>query len=203
MKKIYIVIAILIVACTGFNIYNKSGETAKQSSDIKVLKDELSFFKKNAFFSFYDNGQLLNDSLRIYDENRAYTTREFVNMFLKSNKLFFRYTDVNCNACVDSSLIKIKAFSEKLRDSNVIILASYQTARDLYVWKRINKITNPVFRISYKSLAIKTENLNEPFFFVLNKYDRTVQNLFIPAKEYMHTTDEYLQSMLTKIAPNH
>jgi len=203
MKKIYIALAVLIVACTGFNIYSQSKATVKHSSDIKALKDELSFLKKNAFFSFYDNGQPLSDSLIISDENRSYTTREFVNTFLKSNKLFFRYTDVNCNACVDSSLTVIKAFSEKLRDTNIIILASYQTARDLYVWKRINKIKNPVLSIPYKSLAIKTENLNEPFFFVLNRFDRTVQNLFIPAKEYMRTTDEYLQSIQTKIAPTH
>jgi hypothetical protein len=202
MKKFYIIITAVILVCTFINIFfikKSNSQPYAISKNDSFEHYQLIFEKATAYLSYFDNGESINDKIFFTSETESYTTSEFIKKYVRSTKLVFRYADVNCNTCVDSSMFKLKQLNALVRDTNIIILASYNSARDLYVWRRINNIKNPVFQIPYKSLGLKTEDLNEPYFFTLRKNSAVVQNLFIPSKMFGKASDTYLGVIKTKL----
>ena len=111
-----------------------------------------------------------------------------------------RYSELNCNVCIDSLFSCIDNHLNKKEKQQIHILASYHNRNDLLIFKRINNLSYPIYRID--SLGISLENLNEPFIFVLNK-DYSISHLFIPHKERPQDTRRYLNIVLSYIETMH
>ncbi len=91
--------------------------------------------------------------------------------------LIFRYSELNCKVCIDSTL-------NMLKNTKVIILASYKDKRHLDIFARTNKIANSIYKIDSLNLPIDKANL--PYFI-------KDQEIFIPLKEFPERTIEFLK----------
>lgn len=128
------------------------------------------------------------DTLRVYDaDNHPVRFKDLVS---EHRKLVFRFSELNCNVCVDSVLNALKSFPHKSVPDNVIVLASYKTYRDLLVFKRINKLSFPVYNVP--ETVMSASDIDTPFLFVTGAAEKSVFP-FIPDREKPDLTARYLE----------
>ncbi len=103
---------------------------------------------------------------------------------------------INCNVCVESELEIIHEYITKKQIKNVLLISDYENKRHLYVFKRINQIHTPIYRILD---TFKFESANEaaPFYFY---YDgQQIKNIFIPNKTTPELTISYLKEYMRNV----
>lgn len=110
-------------------------------------------------------------------------------------KLAFFHSEVNCNSCVESNISFLNDLGDSIGRQNIIFLTSYKNKRDLSIFKRINQIKFPVYNVNSTGLAI--EELNEPFFFVINEHLKA-ECVFVPIKEDSLHLKRYLDLIKRK-----
>ena len=103
------------------------------------------------------------DKIKLTDEHNDTI---IFDAFSKTKTIFFYFNEINCLSCVNKEIKKINAFNNKHTDIKIIIIAKYRRLRDLYVFKRINQIKEPVYKIA-SPLPIPLCELNVPFYFVI------------------------------------
>lgn len=74
-------------------------------------------------------------------------------------------------------------------------MASYTNERDLYSFKKSNKLDINIYNVNY--LGIPIEDMNVPYLFVLTE-NRIINSLFIPIKENTRLTKRYYKLILEK-----
>jgi len=121
------------------------------------------------------------------------------NLVGEKPKLIFRYSELNCNVCVDAQLALIKTFIEKYGEENLIMISSYKFRKTVYQFKILNNIRNEIFNVDFLNQSI--DNLNTPYYFILdNTY--IPKMMFIPEKAFPEDTEEYfkkIQNMYFKL----
>jgi hypothetical protein len=193
MKK-YIVnigLILLVIVFLVINGYQKK----MYSQNINDYESKLSFEKllsssrdNSLAWSIENNGAAINPDLIITDEKGVnFTLREIV----KSKKLIFRFTELNCNVCVDKQIKILKQFEKKISKSNIAIFTEYSNHRDLVIFKRLNALDLPIYNLHNK-MNIKLEAVDTPYFFIVD--DRFIaQDFFVPVKEIENYTNKYLK----------
>ena len=112
----------------------------------------------------------------------------------KNDKLVFRYSEMNCNVCVDSQLVVLKQLCELIGENKIIIITTYVNALNMAKFKRINQIKPPIYNLIGEGLGLQIDSLNMPFYFTLTK-DGIITNVFIPEKEYPKSTQLYIKTI--------
>ncbi|MCI1648972.1 MAG: hypothetical protein LKI29_11625, partial [Bacteroides sp.] len=103
-------------------------------------------------------------------------------------KLVFKYSELNCNVCVDTIIaVLMKKFS-KIGMDKLLILATYNDKNNFYAFKRINKLEN-IYKVD--SIGCFLEKKNIPFLFWIDE-DYCIKYPFIPHKEIISETEAYL-----------
>jgi hypothetical protein len=115
---------------------------------------------------------------------------------IKKNTLIVKYSELNCKVCIDSMISVIKEFEKK--NINVIYIADYRIKRYLYLFKRINKISNEIYRTDFKS---SIDTLNVPYVYVIEN-DLIQKSIYIPKKENMMEFRDYLNEITKKYFSN-
>ncbi|MFT3749317.1 MAG: hypothetical protein QM768_13410 [Agriterribacter sp.] len=164
----------------------------------KILETEASYLQ----YSIHDNGSkfVLNtddpSSLRTEDDIHL-TINEFSEEI--KGKLIFRFTELNCETCVDATLSSMKRImgNDQLRKS-VIILTSYKFNAYYKDWKRSNNIEFDIYNLGDIKLPLLSESLVRPYLFYLDD-SLKIQNVFFPIKEYAYSTDQYLSFISKKL----
>lgn len=205
IKRPYIVIftVFTLTLLMSFNVYffvsNKNSQTARTDQYAKSADSVtylLSIERNSAFSSMMDNDKPLNKELTFSnDSNNNITLTDFLKRFIKRPKLVLRYTEINCTPCVDSSVLTLKEVTNKVGEENILILASYHSKRDMLIWKRVNNIKYPIYQIPDNKTGLNVDAENVPYFFILLPESNTVHHLFLPLKENMKRTREYLTGM--------
>ena len=149
----------------------------------------------NEYIRFQNYGLSIDKGLNLKSEE---DTTSFVELVEKYNKLLiFRYSELNCMACVEKEIIYLIDFVERY-NTKLVILSSYTNERDLYLFKRINRISDYiVYNIEEGVLKLPVENLNIPYYFVLDSNYRAI-NLFVPDKNFPERSVKYLNSIAKK-----
>lgn len=168
----------------------------------KVLYSELLISREKSLALQRDNFlklSLKNNGIQIKKNNllKDINGVEFpLNKMLKSKKIVFRYSELHCDACVDVQIKSLKKYKEKIGSTNILILADYDNIKNLILFKRLNSIKLPVYKLSEK-LNIELEKQNVPYFFVLDT-NFVAKDFFIPIKEIENYTDNYLEIISKK-----
>jgi len=176
---IKIVLALFVVLNVALVVKLKES-AGKNDNGLKLSEMKADMLLNNIYFQQESEGAVMDGSLQIESESGEV----FCLAELTSGKplLFLRYSHLNCNLCVDHSLNYLKSIGDSIGPENVVILASYNTMRELALFKRVNQIRFPVYRIADNSLGIPAEKYSFPYIFMTNK-SLTVTHFHIPDKD--------------------
>ena len=166
----------------------------KERNDLEKKLNDLEQNYNNKFFNEKQNENFpFNKNLKLITINRDTV---LANNVLK-NKLVLRYNESNCRLCVDSE-IDILIKNASLFTDEVCVVATYNKFRGIIVDKRkfVNNGLNniKIYWVS-SNLNIPLEKQNIPYYFYLNS-NLTLNNVFIPMKEYPKLSQTYLKFAL-------
>lgn len=147
----------------------------------------------NFILTYRANGIMIDSMLQLKTEkNKDILMKELVG---EHSKLVFRYSQLHCNVCVDQEVKFLKDLIDEIGDENILILAHYDSFRNLSLFKRTNQVSTKVFNI--KDIKLPIEEYNIPYYFVVNK-DLHISDVMIPTKYLPERTQSYLEFVKEK-----
>lgn len=194
---------IIITVLMFFLIYSivASKNNQKYNNDIIVnIKNSLDIEKKRGLVRDYFlnlelkyNDYKISDELNLIDEKgNIFRIKEKLN----TKKIIFRYSELQCNVCVEKQIQSLKRYKDKIGVDNILIIADYSNFRNLIVFKKINSLDIPVYNLS-KKMSLEIEKKDIPYFFIADN-SLVAKDYFIPIKEIKNYTDNYLNTMYIK-----
>ena len=136
-------------------------------------------------YQVFTEGSELNHDLELSDENGDSIQ---LGSIITGFSLVFRYTELNCQSCVDLLLTTLRADSS-FNKINTLLLTYYKEPSYLYQFKRMNRLQYPVFSI--KNTGLPPDTLNVPYLFLLDQ-SLKVSNVFIPEEGDTASIKQYL-----------
>lgn len=109
--------------------------------------------------------------------------------------MIVRYSELNCQSCVDSLLFYAGQFANKVGCENVQVWATYSNRRNFSLTERLNKKAIDI--LDARDFSFGLDSINVPYMFILNS-DMTISNVFIPHKEFPDSYDWYF-SIVEKV----
>lgn len=107
--------------------------------------------------------------------------------------LVFRYSDINCNTCIEAEIEALqKVFKTDLQ--SILILCSYNIDKDFYTFKKVNKINCPIYKIDHNSFDWAPEEYKNPYCFVLHPTLK-VSDIYVPDKSFPQMNENYLNGI--------
>jgi len=116
----------------------------------------------------------------------------------QSCKVIFRFTESDCDACVNHTLDNIERACTSIKPENFIVLTSYYNIREFNAFINAHKLKLRVYCIPNECLRIPLEKTNTPYLFVLD-HSMLTKFVFIPAKEVNNFTQDYLQTLQKRL----
>jgi hypothetical protein len=113
------------------------------------------------------------------------------NLVDNKNKMIVYYSNLHCSVCIDFQLNIIKEYLNELKKDNVIFVASYSNFREQLIDAKITALGCPIYYIGSNSFQLPIEELNEPFFFLIDK-NMYAKHVFVPRKEMPELAKNYL-----------
>lgn len=118
----------------------------------------------------------------------------------REKKIVFRYSELNCNICIDSAFARFSAFADRIGDSSAVILVESISLDYLSKLIRLNQIKlQNIFSIVGKSEPAWVSE--HPFLFVLDASGK-ICDVFFPMKELPALSDKYYEAMFEKYFSN-
>lgn len=151
------------------------------------IKQQLDYIEGNLFTTLkYQNTNIATDIAEYYLDT----------ILSKQQYIFvYRYHDTDCEACINSGIIKLKKLSQKIGKNKIIILVKTTSKRILQIARNTYNIDFPMFIVD--SLPMHLDQFNIPYYFILDQ-NMDVNNLFIPDKTIPVYTDKYMSEILHK-----
>lgn len=204
MKKIpYVIILILIVLNTilAYKIKSNNNDFAKiyslLNNKIEKNKTEFLTYERN-FLKEQENENLpLKGNLKLIDIDGKTILAKDV---FKENSVVLRYSELNCHECIDSEINNLVSLKDKIK-KEVVLIASYQEPRDLFVFykefqkKGLNNIR--MYLLSDTIGALPLDKFNVPYYFCVNS-GLEMTGFFLPKKEKPTMSKVYLENRLKK-----
>ncbi len=108
---------------------------------------------------------------------------------LTNNILVVRYSELDCNVCVDTLINYAKKMSSQIGSDRIVVFAKVTNKRDFHLLSRTNKNELNIYQVN--SDITRHDGNSYTYMFVLN-IDHTISHLFIPHKEYPNMIVWYL-----------
>lgn len=137
---------------------------------------------------------LKNDNI-VIDDKTTITDKEseiiHLGDLVKNNPIFvLRISDLHCEECVRSILIKLTRLTHDTKfEKNIVLFASYQNKRTLSIYIDNLDIKFPVYIVD--KLPLPCEDLNYPYCFMINK-NGSIFHTFVPDKNQSEIANNYL-----------
>lgn len=157
--------------------------TIQQENQVKIRKLEIDSENKE-----------LSSNIKLENETGQIV---YLHDICPVNKLIYRYSEINCNVCIDAQIENIKQILSTRKDEDIIFIATYQQDRDLFVFKRIHNLKIKIYNLK-ENLNLPVEKHNTPYYFIYNGRNNRATNVFIPVKENPEHTIYYLNSLFDK-----
>ena len=121
---------------------------------------------------------LKDNNIKFENSNNELILKDTI---LNTKKIIVRYSNLDCNVCVDSIIRYSKLLAEKIGKDKIVILAKNTDKRDFHLFSRINKNELDIYQVNSKLTNL--DDLGFPYMFIY-KEDNTISHIFIPHKEY-------------------
>lgn len=116
---------------------------------------------------------------------------------MPDNTLALRYSDMSCDVCVDSIVNRLNIYKDSIGLKSIVLLTNSQNTNYIRRFKKINRIDFNVYILD-ETLDSVFEDIGMPYLFIYSPDNERMNNMFIPQKEELRLTDEYLHSVLLK-----
>lgn len=200
MKNLYLIIIGVLISCLIYFII--ASENYQKYSD-EIITDtarSLDSEKKRSlirdhFLSLelkYNDTRISKELILTDEKGVEYSIKDKLN----TKKIVFRYSELQCNVCVEKQIGSLKKYKDKIGIDNILILADYSNYRNLILFKRMNSLDIPVYNLSEK-MSLELEKKDLPYFFIADN-SLIAKDYFIPIKEIKNYTDNYLSTMYIK-----
>jgi len=197
-KYLILLLVIINVVLLGLLVYFRImalGKDSNYKNRNEAYTNQLDYQKNIMNFQLFSEGTRLDPSLSLKSEK---SDSQLLHNVLDRTKLVLRYSELNCQTCVDAMLTQLLN-NEKFNTSNCILLAYYRNPAYLYQFMRINRLQLPVYSI--KSTGLLPDTLNIPYFYLLDK-DLRVSNVFIPEEGDTAAVADYLRFAAKRLQSN-
>ncbi len=197
----FIWIIIIFLLCIAFgeiylaqkkNGYEKDLVIGKLTQEIDNCFGKNKMIKSNDFSVLNGNLRIINidgDTLNLSD-------------VIFSKTLVFRYSVMNCGACVNQEIENIRRLSTEHKiDGRIIFIAYYKYLRNEIIAYRSMDLGIPIYIVPNNNLCLEIERYNIPYYFTIN-LDFIISNTFIPERINPNLTDQYLETMFEKVLFN-
>lgn len=176
-----------------FGNYTKGFGIEEHNRVVTALNNSIQYQKSIMQYQlFTEQRQIPRHSVVFTERNDSITLANLINRPV----LVLRYNDLGCQTCVDA-LISALLKADMLNVSNTLLLTYYRDPSYLRQFKRINRLSMPIYNIKHTKLPPDT--LNVPYFFVLHE-DLTVSNVFIPEEAENDGVNIYLNFIGKKLS---
>lgn len=176
-----------------FQNLNQSNKISCDS--LRQLKNSIDVLFLNTSFMFEFQSDKIDKNIVLFDEKENKITLK--QLVQNKPKLIFKYSDLNCNVCIDEQINLLKKASEKIGSENIIILANYNSPRELSQFIRMNQINFKVFNLRNTEFTSVDRSL--PYYFILDE-SFSLNLLFIPIKGNTSLSQLYFNKVSEKIS---
>ncbi|TGV03451.1 hypothetical protein [Flavivirga rizhaonensis] len=189
---VFIVILLILNAVLIYKLNSYSKGISKIRPVLNQYREGLLNFEQNFVKESENENLILDQNTKFLDiEGNLIKAKDL----FKSNSVVLRYSETNCEACINAEINTLLKNNSDLKNS-IVLIASYRNSRDLYVYyKEYEKkgISNiKMFLLLDKSLNIPIEKLNKPYYFCIDSNLR-MSNFFIPQENKPQLSESYLQ----------
>ena len=188
-----IIISIITLICVSSSIYTFHKKTEIDNYAKKILNayNVTKFIEQDYWLTInHDSSHRIDGNIFIRDKNDNILSA--ADAIGDGKKLIVRYSELNCNSCVDSLLHYTSIFAKEVGENNVMVWASYSSIRDFHLLFRLNKAKLNICNI--ESQISEYDQINNPYVFVLDE-DLTIRRLFFPHKELPDNTKRYFDTI--------
>lgn len=193
------VLLLILLATTSFFL-NKILKLENMVEGEKTIKldeyhDHLSnFLSLNCDLNITTTGDTIEDTY-LYSYKSDSVKLSDLLIEKKGPILIYKYSELNCNVCYETEIKNLHAiFKSQTDKEHVAILCSYRQDRDFIVFKKMNKIELPIYRIPEYTLNKVAEQYGNPYYFLLHK-NLKISNTYMPEKLFDSKNKQYLESI--------
>jgi len=98
-----------------------------------------------------------------------------------NNCLVYRFTQLNCNTCVEMEMPKLKKLAKKTGKDKIILLVSFSSTKELKIISNKYKIDFQMYNIDLDAINyLPIEELNVPYCYI--RKEKNIHSVFIPNK---------------------
>jgi len=190
----------------GFTIKTNWMERIIKQLEVRILQQDQDLEYSNAVIEDFqdifktvislDSKWLNPETKLLSEEGEQSFLRDHV---LDSPKIIFRYSSKNCDVCVEKEIILLKELIEEIGMSNVILVANYETSRNLYAFKRLNDLSYDIYNCEDFGLGI--DGMSVPYYIIMNSLCQ-IEKFFIPQNQYPELTQAFYSSYKEMINPH-
>jgi hypothetical protein len=185
--------AILFLSVYFLNVITQKDHSYAQLSDFTAdMQIKEDFYSFNFEISNKMTGLKAPDVS--YTVNRNDKKEQYLSGLVREKPLLiYRYADVNCNTCYEAEL---EALQREFAGHPDLagILCSYAVDQEFVVFKKINKIKLPLYRIPSDAFTWDVEHYGNPYYFVLHT-DMKISHVYVPNKIYPEFNRQYLEGV--------
>jgi hypothetical protein len=108
-------------------------------------------------------------------------------------RFIYRYTELHCSACVELAMEELNNLFGNSPEK-IILLTSHTSDRNFSVFKIVNEIQFPAYKINFDSFDWLPEKLNNPYCFILHP-DMRVSEVYMPDKNLSELNHSYFKKI--------
>lgn len=201
LKVLIILLATMLIGIFVFvvKMHNRSKtELINNAKKIDELKKEITHQTNKARLERSSENLFLNEKLQLTDINNNITNFRDI---IHGSTLVFRYSILNCGACVAVEFNNMRELNidPKILNDKIIFVSYYEDIRSQIIAYKSMNLKVPMYIIPNNKLGLPIEeHNNNPYYFIISK-DLSVSNVFIPDKEHINFTKEYLTIVINRI----
>lgn len=164
----------------------------KKDSDFKI--GQLGTLRECRNNEMYLNGIVVSHDLEVTNLEGI---KKKLSDIISNNTLVLRYSEMHCDVCLDNVINKLNLYQDSIGIQNIMLFTNTDNINYIRKFKRINKIHFNIYSTDDKLDSILVD-IGMPYLFIYSLDSKRINNVFVPQKEDVKLTSEYLHLIYLK-----
>lgn len=164
----------------------------KKDSDLKI--GQLGALEECRNYEMCLNGVEVSPDLEVTNLEGV---KKKLSGVISNNTLILRYSEMHCDVCLDSVINKLNLYQDSIGIQNIMLLTNTDKINYIRKFKRINNIHFNIYSTDNKLDSVLVD-IGMPYLFVYSFESKRMNNVFVPQKENVKLTSEYLHLIYLK-----
>ena len=203
MKYIQYVFGLLLFigVVIGGSIYLFRQKKQTENINIQLSKVKEQLFSERLYnstiktcreFEMFFNGKNISLNSTIIGEKDSII---YLKDVVYDNSIILRYSELHCNTCVNAMIEKLTQYSNYIGSKNIVLLLTSATPNYIRQLKKLKKNKFSVYNLT-QNLENLFNDVEFPYFFIIEKSTMRINSAFIPQKEYPELIDKYFENII-------